>query len=163
MDSFEEHLTELLVHTYRSIETLEQQMLESTKGLNLTINEFHLLEAVGYPKDCPEGRTMGEISEYLNISMPSVTLAVNKLVKKGYVEKRRSDVDGRVVHVRLTRQGIKGNRIHQYFHRRMVISVSEDLTELEKQAMVSGMEKLNQYFAFNIRKIYRNKLPGKEL
>ena len=34
---------------------------------------------------------------YLKITLSSVTIAVNKLVKKGYVEKIRSEQDGRQV------------------------------------------------------------------
>ena len=152
MNSFEAHLNELLVHTYRSIELMEQQMLENNRGLNLTISEFHLLEAVGMPEECPQGKTISELSEQMGISLPSVTLAINKLVKKGFVEKHKNERDGRLVHVRLTRDGVKANRLHQYFHRKMISSITIDLTEEEKEAMVRGIQKLNQYLNGNLQK-----------
>ena len=47
MNQFEFHLNDLLTRVYRSVELMEEQMLRSSKNLNLSINEIHLLEAVG--------------------------------------------------------------------------------------------------------------------
>ena len=75
-----------------------------------------------------------------------MTIAVNKLVKKGYVEKIRSEQDGRQVFVKLTKLGRKVNAGHLYFHENMVRNVSEDLSEEEKEVLVRAMKNLNKFF-----------------
>lgn len=149
MDLFEKELNDLLVQTYRSIGLMEEQMVCTSKHMNLSINEIHLLEAIGNR----EGLTISEISEQMGISLPSVTAAINKLVKKGYVEKTRSQVDGRVVHVTLTKMGYKADTAHRYFHIRMVRSIVHDLTEEEQAALLKGLQKLNLFFT---QKVYRS-------
>ena len=152
MSLFEKELNDLLVQTYRSIGLMEEQMVCTSKHMNLSINEIHLLEAVGDVGERQDGLTISEISEKMGISLPSVTAAINKLVKKGYVEKNRSQIDGRVVHVTLTKIGQKANTAHRYFHIRMVRSIVQDLTQEEQAAMLKGMRKLNLFFA---QKIHR--------
>ena len=152
MSLFETQLNALLVRAYRSIELIEEQQLSGLQKMNLTIAEIHLLEAVGTVRECPEGKTISEISECLGVSLPSVTLAINKLVKKGFVEKRKSQTDGRVVHVLLTKLGYKANRAHEYFHRKMVSSISSGLNNEEKQTLLQGMSKLNAFLDHSLDK-----------
>lgn len=154
MDGFEKQLNELLVSTYHSIEEIEEKMVKEAKSLNLTINELHLLEAVG--DDDEQGRTVSEISERAGLSLPTVTLAVNKLVQKGFVEKRKSNQDGRMVHVTLTRHGRKANRAHQYFHHKMASAVASEMTDEEKAALVKGIEKLNGFLGRKLAKGEKN-------
>ncbi len=153
MSLFEKELNDLLVQTYRSIGEMEEQMVCTSKQMNLSISEIHLLEAVGDTTEGENGLTISEISEKLGISLPSVTAAINKLVKKGYVEKTRSQVDGRVVHVTLTKIGHKANTAHRYFHLSMVRAITRGLTDEEQAAMLKGMQKLNLFFE---QKIHRN-------
>ena len=47
MSLFEKELNDLLVQTYRSIGEMEEQMVCTSKQMNLSISEIHLLEAVG--------------------------------------------------------------------------------------------------------------------
>ena len=51
------------------------------------------------------------------------------LVKKQYVERRRSEKDRRVVFVKLTEKGIAAYRHHEDYHRRMTQAVLERLDE----------------------------------
>ena len=103
MKPFEEQLNEVIVDTYRSILRVEENILKRSDQTDLSISEIHMLEAVGKGKD--RRRTISELAEVLNITLPSVTVAINKLMKKGYVEKVRGEEDGRIVYVSLTRQG----------------------------------------------------------
>ena len=77
--------------------------------------------------------------------MPSVTVAINKLMKKGYVEKVRGEEDGRIVYVSLTRQGRRIDSAHRYFHESMVRSIIRDMTESEMQALYKGVMKLDTF------------------
>ena len=143
MKPFEEQLNEVIVDTYRSILRVEENILKRSDQTDLSISEIHMLEAVGKGKD--RRRTISELAEVLNITLPSVTVAINKLMKKGYVEKVRGEEDGRIVYVSLTRQGRRIDSAHRYFHESMVRSIIRDMTESEMQALYNGVMKLDTF------------------
>lgn len=140
MKPFEEQLNEVIVDTYRSILRVEENILKRSDQTDLSISEIHMLEAVGKGKD--RRRTISELAEVLNITLPSVTVAINKLMKKGYVEKVRGEEDGSVS---LTRQGRRIDSAHRYFHESMVRSIIRDMTESEMQALYKGVMKLDTF------------------
>ena len=143
MKPFEEQLNEVIVDTYRSILRVEENILKRSDQTDLSISEIHMLEAVGKGRD--RRRTISELAEVLNITLPSVTVAINKLMKKGYVEKVRGEEDGRIVYVSLTRQGRRIDSAHRYFHESMVRSIIRDMTESEMQALYKGVMKLDTF------------------
>ena len=143
MKPFEEQLNEVIVDTYRSILRVEENILKRSDQTDLSISEIHMLEAVGKGKD--RRRTISELAEVLNITLPSVTVAIYKLMKKGYVEKVRGEEDGRIVYVSLTRQGRRIDSAHRYFHESMVRSIIRDMTESEMQALYKGVMKLDTF------------------
>ena len=143
MKPFEEQLNEVIVDTYRSILRVEENILKRSDQTDLSISEIHMLEAVGKGKD--RRRTISELAEVLNITLPSVTVAINKLMKKGYVEKVRGEEDGRIVYVSLTRQGRRIDSARRYFHESMVRSIIRDMTESEMQALYKGVMKLDAF------------------
>ena len=144
MDAFSRELNEMLVKTFWSVMKVEEQMLKQDPRLNLSISEFHLIESVG--KADERGRTIGDIALDLGIARPPVTVSVNKLQEKGYVDKRRDDKDGRVVYVTLTETGHKINAFHAYFHTQMVREVSGLLANDERDALLRALNKLNVFF-----------------
>ncbi len=144
MDEFRKELNELLVNTFWSILKVEERALKDDHGLNLSINEYHLIETVG--NSGPEGITIGDIAQKLQIAPPSVTVSVNKLQTKGYVKKRRAKLDGRVVYVTLTERGAKVNRLHQHFHTRMVNDMTSGLDAQEREVLLHGLRKLSAFF-----------------
>lgn len=143
MDEFCLTLNDLIVSAFRSILEIEERMLRSLGKLNLSIGEMHLIEVVG--KGDPIGKTVSEIAKELSLSLPSVTVAAGKLEQKGFVKKARAMGDGRAVMISLTEQGQKIDRIHQRFHDNMVKSIADEMTEVEKQALLMGMKKMNRY------------------
>ena len=142
-DSFEKELNEILVDTFHSILQVEENTLKRTK-IDLSISELHLLEAAG--KSEKQGRTISKLAQKLDITLPSVTVAINKLLKKGYVTKAHSGEDARMVYVVLTKQGRKVEQAHRYFHRQMVRQVSREFSEEEKQILARGISKLDEFF-----------------
>ncbi len=143
MDEFSAHLNELFVDTFRNILKVEEKTLESSV-MNLTIGELHLIESVG--KFQESGRTISSIAEDMRITLPSVTVAINKLAAKGYVEKVRGAADSRTVYVKLTKSGKKADAAHRYFHENMVRNVLREMNEEEKHALMKGVMKLNAFF-----------------
>ena len=145
MDEFSSELDVLLVGVYRSVMKLEELILRSVEDqIDLSISELHMLDAISKGGD--RGLTISDIAQKLEITLPSVTVAINKMVKKGYVQKLRSQKDGRVIHVVLTRQGKRINMAHRYFHEQMVRSVAEMIDDDEKKVLLNGMRNLNHFF-----------------
>jgi DNA-binding MarR family transcriptional regulator len=144
MDEFSRALNDILVEAYYNILHFEEQAIKKNNRIQLSINEMHLIESIG--KADKSGRTISEIAEDLNITMPSVTIAVNKLVKKGHVEKMKCTNDGRVVRVRLTKLGNTINTYHQFYHRNMVKQLSESFSAEERECLMRAIVKLNEFF-----------------
>lgn len=153
---FYEQLSQVLEESYTLISKVEASMVVSkSKQLNLSINEVHMLEVIG--KGPESGRTISEIAAALNITLSSVTIAVNKLEKKQYVVKRRDTEDGRVVYVQLTPSGQHVNRLHKRFHRNMAASIAKEFTEEEKVVLLSSIQKMNSYLKHKVEIMEANK------
>ncbi len=150
MDTFSNKLNELLSETFKSILKIEEAALKNIGPSNLSISELHMIEAVG--KNGDDGMTVGDIAKDQGVTRPSVTVAINKLEKKGYVTKEKCAEDGRKTFVKLTRLGRKMNAGHQYFHENMVRNVAEDMTEEEREILVQGITKLNTFFLKKVDK-----------
>ncbi|HHX72931.1 MAG TPA: MarR family transcriptional regulator [Clostridiales bacterium] len=143
MDAFATELNTLLVETYHLIERVEENSVKKMRDGNLSINEVHVLEAVG---KTGEPRTISELAADLDISLPSATVAVNKLVSKGFLEKQRGEVDGRQVLISLTKEGKTIDRVHRFFHEQMVKKVASELSDEEKQVLLRAIRNLNRFF-----------------
>ena len=143
MDDFGEKLNNLLVETFRDILKIEEKMLKS-RDMNLSISEIHVIEAVGKGKK--NSKTISELAEDLDVTIPSVTNAIKKLEANGYVEKRKSANDGRSVFVSLTRLGEKVDNVHKYFHKKMIMSLSKELSEQDKLSLAHAVERLDKFF-----------------
>lgn len=134
-------LNELLVNVYDDIEEIETKSLRSGAFKDLSITEIHTIEAIGLSGE----KSMSEIAADLDITTGTLTTAIDKLIKKGYVIRNRSDVDRRIVYIALTKRGKLAYKIHESFHYKMVRSVITDLTEDEVQALIKGLNSLNVY------------------
>ena len=76
----------------------------------------------------------------------TLTIAVNSLVKKGYVDRARSEEDRRVVLISLSEKGRKAYLHHQQFHEQMIEAIVEELTQEEKVVLEKALVKLDQFF-----------------
>lgn len=142
MDRFLATLNEGFTTTYRSVLKVEEVMLRHLSNDSLTISEMHMLESVGKRED---GVTITDIAQDLEVTPPSVTMAVKRLEKKGYISKVRSSEDARRVRVRLTEQGRRAEIAHRFFHRQMVRAVTSDLSPAEREALLTGLGKINDF------------------
>lgn len=136
------------MEVYHNILRVEELSLRKDSKVNLSINEMHLIEAVGSSDGT--GITISELAGKLKIRRPSATVAVNKLEKKGYLRKVDCENDGRVVRAYLTPEGKKIDAYHKYYHRNMVKEISDEFSEKEKACFMKAVKKLNEYFKKSI-------------
>lgn len=135
-------LNELLVELFNDILVIEQKSLKEGRFSDLSITEVHTIEAVGMY----ESRTMSEIAQDLSITVGTLTIAINNLVRKEYVERERSNKDRRVVMIKLTRKGKLIYRIHKKFHSDLIKHTIEGLTDEEEKVLIRSLDKLNYFF-----------------
>ena len=116
--------------------------------------EAHVIDAVGRvaARGASGGATVTQIAEELGVSLPSVTSAVNRLVRKGLLAKSRSATDARSVIVSLTQPGLKAYRLHAQFHQRMTHALADGLSPSEREALTEGIRKLEAFFSAPIER-----------
>ena len=112
MDDAYKMINQTLVSLINEIWELEEKAIITDEFKDLTNNDMHVIEAVGLG----DGNNMSSIARKLNITVGSLTTAMNSLVNKRYVERHRSEEDRRVVLVKLTEKGVKAYHHHEDYH-----------------------------------------------
>ena len=120
-------LNEILVNLFRDIMSLEEKAIITTEYQDITNN-------------------MSTIAKSLSVTVGTLTIAMNSLVKKGYVVRERGVEDRRVVYISLSEKGRKAYLHHEEFHRQMIHSILQDLTPEETESLVTALKKLNKWF-----------------
>ncbi|MCI8865882.1 MAG: MarR family transcriptional regulator [Lachnospiraceae bacterium] len=141
MDTYET-LNSALVKLFRDVMDLEEQAIINSEYCDITNNDMHVIEAVGLE----EPRNMSTIAKLLSVTVGTLTIAMNSLVKKGYVNRERGKEDRRVVYISLSEKGKRAYRHHEEFHRHMIDEILRDLTKEETEALVKSLAKLDRWF-----------------
>jgi len=138
-------LNELMVDIFNDILTIEQTALQAGSFRDISVTEIHTIEAIGMYRT----RTMSEVAASLGITIGTLSVAINNLVKKDYVERKRTDIDRRVVNIQLTKRGKLAYRIHEKFHSDMIKATIDGLTDEENVILVKSLAQLNDFFKVN--------------
>lgn len=134
-------INRILVEIYDDIINIEEYSIKNGAFNDLSITEIHTIEAVGMYGS----KTMSEIASKLDITMGTLTTAIDKLIKKSYVERSRSQVDRRIVNVSLSNKGKLAYRIHEKFHLDMVKAIMNDFNPEEEEILLVALDKLNKH------------------
>ncbi|MGN1267765.1 MAG: MarR family winged helix-turn-helix transcriptional regulator [Dorea sp.] len=131
-----------LVSLINEIWTLEEKAIISEEFKDITNNDMHVIEQIGLG----DGDNMSSIAKRLNITVGSLTTAMNNLVNKKYVERQRSEEDRRVVFVRLTEKGRKAYKHHEDYHKQMTCAILDKLDKEELPVLVKTLDALEEFF-----------------
>ncbi len=135
-------LNDVLVKLFRNVNVIEERAIRTEEYKDVTTNDMHVIEAIGM-----EGaKNMTSVARALEVTTGTLTISVNSLVKKGYVDRVRSEEDRRVVLVSLSEKGRRAYLHHKRFHEQMIDSVVEELTEEEQLVLEKALSKLNRFF-----------------
>lgn len=135
-------LNELLVRLFRNINTIEEQAIRTENFKDVTTNDMHVIEAIGLSTP----RNMTAVARSLSVTTGTLTISVNSLVKKGYVQRVRSEEDRRVVLVSLTDKGKEAFGHHKKFHEDMIDAVVKGLSVEEKAVLGKSLTNLCGFF-----------------
>lgn len=135
-------INQVLVSLIHEIWKLEGEAIITREFKDITNNDMHVIEAVGLG----DGRNMSSIARKLNVTVGTLTIAINNLVKKKYVERRRSEKDRRVVLVKLTDRGVAAYRHHEDYHRQMTEMILQRLDKSELPVLMKMLDAATDFF-----------------
>ncbi|HAS92916.1 MAG: winged helix-turn-helix transcriptional regulator [Tissierellia bacterium] len=138
-----ETVNEILVRLFANILYIEEKCLKIGEFKDLTITEMHLIENIGYSTE----RTMSDTAKAVKVTSGTLTTAIDNLIKKGYVERRRSSEDRRVVKIRLTEKGKAAYKSHEDFHKDLVISALQQLNSEEEEVLIRVLTSIEKFFS----------------
>lgn len=141
MSETKQLINELLVDIFNVILSIESNSLREN-GSKLSITEVHTLEAIQSAED----KTMSNVAKTLMITVGTLTTAIDKLVKKGYVIRNSSENDRRKVILGLTQKSKDELKIHRQFHETMLDAVLTDMKIEENETLVEALRNLSNYF-----------------
>lgn len=141
MRAEEQEFAERLLKIYENVLLTEEQALSKGYFSDLSNAEMHTLDKIG-PY---EARTMTETAVDLGITTGTLTVAIDRLVKKGYVMRKRDEVDRRVVRISLTKEGKLACRIHNKFHSVLAKRILEPYTPEEQALLIRMVADIDNY------------------
>ena len=121
-------------------EVAEQSSSDMT---NLNKPECRVISVVGQGQPL----IMREIAERTNLSVTNTTGIVEKLVRKGYVQRERSEQDRRIVCIRLTADGARIYQLEVENYRSVSLAILAALDEGERDEMLRMMRKVAERLA----------------
>jgi DNA-binding MarR family transcriptional regulator len=135
-------INEVLVKLFNDIMHIEEKAIITEDFKDISNNDMHIIEAIGIK----EPKNMSSVAKALSVTVGTLTIAINNLVKKGYVNRVRSEKDRRVVYISLTEKGLKAYNQHAEFHRQMINATINGLTPDETDVLVRALSNLVDFF-----------------
>ena len=138
-----------LVDVFNQMLDIEESSLAQSQFNDLSIKEMHAIEAIGMYSE----HTTTEVANKLNVTVGTLTVAVNALVKKGYVVRLKSEADRRIVILGLTKKGRLLYRLHRKFHEKgqrekkilKRLKTIEGMNAEEMAVLVKGLHNLYDF------------------
>ncbi len=137
-----EVLNDILVNLFRDIMNLEERAIITQEFQNITSNDMHVIQVIGIG----EPKNMSTIARELSVTVGTLTIAMNSLVKKGYVIRERSQEDRRVVYISLSEKGREAYAHHERFHQQMIHEILDGLNPEETEVLLKSLNKLTWWF-----------------
>lgn len=130
----------ILVKLFNDILEYQESALCTSEFKDLTNNDIHVIRAIGMN----EKKNMSMIAKELAVTIGTLTISINSLVRKGYVIKERSEKDKRVVFVNLSSKGEAAFSRNEELYDQMVNSMLEDLEDNEMDILMKSLLKVNR-------------------
>lgn len=111
---------------------------EGKELFSLTITQLHYLHAI---KEMINP-TVTELAEKIGVQKSTVTVALNKLLQRGYIEKVPSDSDLRVVHVSLSGKGHELIQIENIGYHQFARQIIGALDSVEREQFARLLNKV---------------------
>jgi len=137
-----ESINEILVRLFAHVLDIEEKCIRKGEFSDLSIKEMHIIDNIGIDRE----PSMSEVAKGLGITSGTLTIAIDNLIRKGYVERYRSKEDRRDVLIKLTDKGIRAYKAHEDFHRDLVSSALEALDLEEEKLLFKVLSNIDEFF-----------------
>ncbi|EKW99701.1 MarR family winged helix-turn-helix transcriptional regulator [Ligilactobacillus saerimneri] len=141
MDERNKAINDSLVRIYGDIMWIEENELRKSKFNDLTMREMHAIHAISMY----DHKSTSEVAKELHLTPGTLTSMADRLVRKGYVIRLRSEDDRRGIRLGLTKKGRVVYRAHEAFHNMMVKSFLKDLDATEIKTIEKALWNLEQF------------------
>ena len=119
-----DQIVAILTRTFAELET---KALQESELANLSMKQIVYLDTIARM----QSPTFSDLAKQLDVSKPSVTVIVQKLAQKGYVQKVQSMEDKRTYHILMTEKGRALAAIHDNLHQKIAQHFTAVLDEAE--------------------------------
>lgn len=140
-----EMLNQVLVKIFNTILFNEETYVKEHLGDKITLRNMHVLDAV-YVANEEGNSSMSNISNKLGITAGTLTIALKRLEKDGYITKTQSTKDKRVYNIKLTSEGVKILKVHSSYHKKMIDTITSNLSIKEEANLIDLLSKIKYYF-----------------
>lgn len=133
-----EKLVRIIAKMTHQIVQIEESAREQFSFKDLTLTQMHYLETISHLNN----PNLTELAAEMNLTKPTVKVAIDKLMEKDLIYKVKSDEDRRSAHLHLTEKGKLNNQMHDYAHRRLAEMMMKNLTPAEKEELTTLLGKI---------------------
>lgn len=134
-------IEDLFSQTLSKLSLLELKLIKSSQINDLTLNEIRIIQNIGIN----EKKTMSQLSRNLEITPGALTPSIDRLLKKGYLTRRHSEEDRRIVIVELTPKGAYAYTEYTRIHSEITQQILNFLTIEEGVVLFKTLEKFTNY------------------
>ncbi len=134
---------ELFRKLFDKYNKLESKKFFSKTLDDLTVIEINTLVVIGHGE---EDKKMSEIANSLGVTFGTPTVTVDRLIKKGYVIRRRDDADRRQVFISLSDTGKDVFESIIIIRNILAEKIYGILSEDERKALINILSSLDSHF-----------------
>lgn len=145
MEELKSIVNEALTRIFNQIMMNEEAKLQLLVGKDISIRDIHIIEASAQA-NLENNATSGAIAKKLGITPGTLTVAITKLEKKGYIKRTPSQEDKRFVTISLTKNGEAVNTAHTNFHIDMTNKICHGLKGKEEKQLYHLLVKVKDFF-----------------
>lgn len=124
----------------KASKSVQEQIKKDISNRGMRPSDFEILEALYH-----KGRlTVREVSEAVLINTGSITYVIDKLEKRGLIERRNCKDDRRVVYIHITDEGKK--LMDEIFpeHQRVIETMLHDISDEEKTIIIDVLKRVGR-------------------
>lgn len=134
MDERSQYINDALIRIYSDILWIEEKELRKSRFNDISMYDH---------------KTATEVANELHLTPGTLTSTIDRLVKKGYVERIRGLDDRRVIRLGLTKKGRVMYRAHDAFHHKMVEGFLKDISPEEMKIVEKAIRNLEDFLNEN--------------
>lgn len=136
---------ELFFDFQSKLQFFEREFLRENGIEDVTPTEVKVLYMVGLSNT----KSMSEIASKLKVTKSTLSIAINSLVKKGYVIRTRHKQDRRVIIVYLTDKSIQAVKLYGKFYFELLKSLIKVIENEKVEVLREILMKLNMILEIN--------------